>query len=344
MKKALVVCLLPLSFTVLAQDCNKHLEASTPSARFETLRDGTVVDKRTGLMWMRCILGQNWNGEICQQPKPWFTHRTWAQAMQDAERSRYAGYDDWRLPTLDELKSIVEQRCQDPTINTEIFPATVADSHWTMDSYQSNQDYAWRINFQNGRENADIKENVSYVARLVRGEYRTPSAIAATPKLTPDDVEMSTEALKKQRRQHVKLWQDDIHDMTSPGMVLLQNPAESMADFTHNSWGRVDWMHALESGEINPNSGVNSNDPMLVIDLDIIMKDTGDMDYVRFPHRPHTQWLACSNCHPDPFPYREGLVKFSMNDVLVGKYCGKCHGKVSFSPMICDICHSVKKE
>jgi c(7)-type cytochrome triheme protein len=343
LKHTLTLMLLVLTPVVWAATCNEHIDASTPSSQFVVNPDGTVVDQTTGLMWMRCVLGQNWNGKTCLEPKPWFTHRNWATAMKDAGRIQYAGYDDWYLPSVDELLTIVEQRCEDPAINSEVFPNAPAAPHWTRESYSKNHDYAWRVNFKNGKDNADIKENPSYVARLVRGQFLGRNK-PQVQKPSPLDVDMSSEALKLKRREHAKLWQDDIHDINNPDMVLLQNPSESMADFTRNSWGRVDWMEALTSGEIEPKTGRHSNEPMQVIDLDIIMKDTGDMPWVKFPHTQHTHWLACKNCHPEPFPYREGIVKFNMNDVLTGKYCGICHGKVAFSTMICDNCHSVAKD
>lgn len=94
---------------------------------------------------MRCILGQNWDGRECQQPKPWFTYHSWEKAMKSASLARYAGYQDWHLPTLEELRSIVEPRCKDPAVNPVIFPGTISTEHWTMQSYQKNNNYAWRV-------------------------------------------------------------------------------------------------------------------------------------------------------------------------------------------------------
>lgn len=335
--------LITVSTTLHSQDCK--IPAEETDARFSAQRDGTVIDNKTGLMWMRCILGQNWDGVTCQQPKPWFTYHSWEMAMQSAGKSRFAGYEDWHLPSRDELKTLVESRCSDPAINPTIFPDSISTEHWTSQTYARNKNYAWSIHFNSGEEVTDLKDNATYLVRLVRGNYTQPSASSANDNRIPSPpVSMSSEVLKTQRRQRAKLWQDDIHDKDGPGMVLLKNPAEDMAHYARTEWGRVDWMEVLESGVINPKSGLKSNEPMQVIDLDIIMKDTGDMDYVRFPHDSHTQWLACSNCHPNPFPYRADIVEFNMNDVLTGKYCGICHGKVSFSPMLCDRCHNKKKE
>lgn len=80
------------------------------------------------------------------------------------------------------------------------------------------------------------------------------------------------------------------------------------------------------------------------MDFDIIMKNTMQMPWVRFPHKPHTQWLACSNCHPKIFIPREHANPISMTKVLRGQYCGVCHDKVAFSLFMCERCHSVPHE
>ena len=60
---ALVLCGL-LSVTSV-QACNSAIPQTTPSSRFQDLGDGTVQDTKTGLTWMRCSLGQSWDGVSC---------------------------------------------------------------------------------------------------------------------------------------------------------------------------------------------------------------------------------------------------------------------------------------
>lgn len=55
--------------------------------------DDTVTDRATGLMWMKVDSGKTMN---------------WEQALKYAENLEYAGYDDWRLPNVKELQSIVD--------------------------------------------------------------------------------------------------------------------------------------------------------------------------------------------------------------------------------------------
>ncbi|MBC8212864.1 MAG: DUF1566 domain-containing protein [Gammaproteobacteria bacterium] len=336
----LVLLLLPA--LTQAQNCNPGIPETTPDNRFDVHMDAVVVDNSTGLIWSRCMLGQPWDGKTCAPPKAVATFRDWAGAINSVSRITLAGFDDWRLPTLKELRTLVEQRCKEPSINSRIFPETSPAPFWTLDSYLDNHEYAWRISFDDGNENADLKFINSYRVRMVRGQMKPQISIEDVIKLEP--VAMDSDELRKERLQLRKLWQDGIHDITNPDIIKLQNPDESMSGFTRNQWGRVDWVSALQSGEIIPKTGYDNDQPMLELELDILLKDTGQMDYVKFPHKQHSQWLACSNCHTRLFPYKAGVVNIRMDDVLNGKYCGMCHGKVAFSPMLCERCHSVPKQ
>jgi c(7)-type cytochrome triheme protein len=61
---------------------------------------------------------------------------------------------------------------------------------------------------------------------------------------------------------------------------------------------------------------------------------------VTFPHKEHTQWLACANCHPGIFQMRRGADPITMAKIFAGEYCGRCHGKVSFAVATgCPRCH-----
>ncbi len=137
---------------------------------------------------------------------------------------------------------------------------------------------------------------------------------------------------------------DGIHDPKSPGLASMQNPSQSLSALPIGRWGEIDWMQALTRKSIRPRANLKTEGNMEVLDLDIIMTNTKSMPHVRFPHNSHTQWLACSNCHPQIFVAKKGGNTMPMNDILKGQYCGTCHGKVSFSVYICQRCHSVVHE
>ncbi|HHM04424.1 MAG TPA: hypothetical protein ENJ19_01605 [Gammaproteobacteria bacterium] len=139
---------------------------------------------------------------------------------------------------------------------------------------------------------------------------------------------------------------DGIHDPGNAAITRLQDPAESMGTFPKDRRDEVDWVRALREGDIAPRVSMDGDEwgggtLMQVMDLDIIMTNTAQMPYVRFPHKAHTEWLACSNCHNEIFLPREGANPINMEKILKGQYCGRCHDKVSFSLFICERCHSI---
>ncbi len=77
------------------------------------------------------------------------------------------GHNDWRLPTWEELKSLVNVNYT-PTIDLSLFPETQSAPYWTAATLVSNSAYAWSINFQDGSEEYHGKGDGRYV-RLVRG-------------------------------------------------------------------------------------------------------------------------------------------------------------------------------
>ena len=137
---------------------------------------------------------------------------------------------------------------------------------------------------------------------------------------------------------------DGFHDNYNESIVVLQNPAKAMAEFPRDRRKEVNWVQALDQGFIEPRANLVGTDKMVTMDMDILMKNTQFMPWVRFPHLQHTKWLHCSNCHPKIFIPQEHANPISMNKVLRGEYCGVCHDKVAFALFVCERCHSVPHE
>ncbi|BBP44528.1 hypothetical protein THMIRHAT_22740 [Thiosulfativibrio zosterae] len=68
-------------------------------------QDGTITDTKTNLTWMRCSLGQTWTGSSCSGEAKSFDE--WKTAINWGKNTTYAGKSDWRLPTVEELHSLV---------------------------------------------------------------------------------------------------------------------------------------------------------------------------------------------------------------------------------------------
>lgn len=142
------------------------------------------------------------------------------------------------------------------------------------------------------------------------------------------------------------LAKDGVHDTKNPGIKMLQEPREGLGklpkDFVGN---RVNWIKSLRDGHIEPRTNILPDTPIRVLNLDILLKNTGEMPLVLFPHRQHTEWLDCNNCHEHLFKYKAGTTKgLSMFAVLQGEFCGQCHGAVAFPLTECQRCHSVPRK
>jgi len=138
------------------------------------------------------------------------------------------------------------------------------------------------------------------------------------------------------------LAEDGLHDPANPAITLLQEPAEALSLLpTDTAGNQVRWVRALEEGYIQPRTNILPETKIEVLDLDIIMPRTGSAKFVRFPHKAHTEWLDCANCHDAIFKAEAGATPVTMLQILSGEYCGRCHGAVSFPLTECDRCHSV---
>ena len=160
---------LPADAQVACANQNPLVPTSTQTADFIIHGDGTATHAPTGLMWMRCILGQNWTGATCTGSA---SEYTWQDALKAAQTvnssSGHAGYTDWRLPNKNELASIIEERCWNPAINATVFPGTPSDGFWSSSTYAEDRYYAWFVNFNDGSVDPDYKTS-SRSVRLVRG-------------------------------------------------------------------------------------------------------------------------------------------------------------------------------
>jgi len=131
--------------------------------------DGTVTDTRTGLMWKQCLEGQS--GADCEGTAGQFN---WDDAMKIPQRLNqrggFSGYHDWRVPTRDELKSLVRHGRTSPAICTEAFPNAPDSYVWSGSPNASNASFAWCVYFGDGYYYCDCGlRSYNYGVRLVRG-------------------------------------------------------------------------------------------------------------------------------------------------------------------------------
>jgi c(7)-type cytochrome triheme protein len=136
-----------------------------------------------------------------------------------------------------------------------------------------------------------------------------------------------------------------IHDPANDMTLQLQPPATAFIDLPKSMAGNhVDWVKSLDGKKITPRwDRLDPATPAVVMDLNIVREVKGSMPDVVYPHKQHTEWLDCSNCHPAIFLPQKGANQISMASILLGQKCGVCHGKVAFPVSECRLCHSKKK-
>ncbi|MCI5145481.1 MAG: DUF1566 domain-containing protein [Candidatus Electrothrix sp. AR3] len=152
-----------------AQVCTADsIPASTPDSQLVDNNDNTITDLTTGLMWKKCLEGVS--GDACEIGSP--DSFNWQEALQQPgtvnSGGGFATYDDWRLPNIRELISIVEEQCAEPAINLNRFPNAPSSSVWSGSPLANYTGSAWLVYFDNGYSNY-YSRGVDLYVRLVRG-------------------------------------------------------------------------------------------------------------------------------------------------------------------------------
>ena len=154
-----------------AQTCKSTITPTTPDSRFTLNGDGTATDNKTGLIWMRCSLGQVFDSEnnTCTGNQQTYKPQ---EALYQAKNSNFTNHNDWRLPNIKELSSIIELACYGPAINLTIFPNTsqvMYADYWTSSPYENFNIGVKVVNFYYGNDLSSNSLYHPFYVRLVRG-------------------------------------------------------------------------------------------------------------------------------------------------------------------------------
>jgi hypothetical protein len=96
----------------------------------------TVTDYKSGLVWQRANAG-----------KPY----SWTDAEAYCSKLSLGGFSSgWRLPSLDELRGIVDSSKKSPMIDLEVFPDTRSDFYWTSTPYSGSPGNMVLVSFKDG--------------------------------------------------------------------------------------------------------------------------------------------------------------------------------------------------
>jgi hypothetical protein len=127
-----------------------------------TINGGEVYDKNTNLTWARCSVGQRWqDGAGCIGAVKTFT---FAEAQKQANGA-------WRVPTRDELESLIDQSCSPAKINDQAFPEMDPTmlAYWSSTPNTRDDSLAYFVNFYDGTvDNGGYYREGMGAVRLVR--------------------------------------------------------------------------------------------------------------------------------------------------------------------------------
>jgi Protein of unknown function (DUF1566) len=110
--------------------------ATAPAGRYTYPAAGTVYDTKTKLTW--------------QQTAPSAAY-AWADAKTYcAGVGATLGGTGWRLPTMKELQTIVDESRSNPSIDPTAFPGAPAAIFWSSSPVAGSPSYAWSVYFYVG--------------------------------------------------------------------------------------------------------------------------------------------------------------------------------------------------
>ncbi len=118
----------------------------------DLIKEGNIVkDDNTALEW---------------QDDTQMLSLSWEESLDMCENLTLGEHSDWRVPNLNELKSIVDRLTIYPAISTE-FENSDNEKYWSSTTYEGDKLLAWGVNFYNG-STVFVNKKTSLNIRCVR--------------------------------------------------------------------------------------------------------------------------------------------------------------------------------
>jgi hypothetical protein len=186
-----------VAFDAALAKADKDAAKKGATCRYIDNQDGTIGDLNTLLMWEKKDAPKSGTGHDSDVLYAWAPALAWATSLGLTEANdtitmsgSFAGHTDWRLPTISELRTILDigigncaaathdgnPPCIDPIFRNGVDSFTAPGGYWSATTFIEHPESAWMIDFGNGVVNqfnkvpndSDPQSGIRYV-RAVRG-------------------------------------------------------------------------------------------------------------------------------------------------------------------------------
>jgi hypothetical protein len=137
-----------------------------------------VKDNITGLIWeVKTVDGSihdksniyRWGGKGADENGGGTYSDEWDVLVDGSNSENLCGGNDWRVPSVYELTSIVSFDRFGPAIDTDYFPNAISTRQWSTSVYSNTTVHAWAVDFTYGASTGLSRSSAAYNVRLVRG-------------------------------------------------------------------------------------------------------------------------------------------------------------------------------
>jgi hypothetical protein len=149
---------------------DEEVVAESEAPQFVDNGDETVSDSQHHLMWKKSDSFKDFGYGIT-----WFEALDYCESLNE---KKFAGFDDWRLPTLDDVKYLVSfQRTNQDKDGARLhidplFENGGGDNTWTLEEKPDYPQYALKFSYITGNEKWEVKDNEYTFVRVVREETK----------------------------------------------------------------------------------------------------------------------------------------------------------------------------
>jgi hypothetical protein len=234
----MIRCLIGLMLAVLLVQA---AEALALEKRFVVKSEGLVLDKKTNLMWLQDAGDPAFHAPIQ-------IANTIVKEMNSRKRKNY-GYSDWRIPTLDELRSLVDSTRAYPALPAgHSFKNVKPEFYWTSTGGVNIVGYAWAVDMSTGAIKYDYASYCTFhwflpvrSAGKVKLEHKV--AVATAPTSSELDFLVREESCVDVAKENLPdVPADFTASAVSPDEIILSWKAGTGKDLlyiVYNTEGRV---------------------------------------------------------------------------------------------------------